>query len=67
MKIFPVGAELFNADGRTHKETDGRTDGQRDRNTEMTKHFAILFTRLEMKFSTRNLKTNKLTLALKIN
>jgi len=33
MKIRPVGAELFNADGQTHRGTDG----QGDRNTEITK------------------------------
>jgi hypothetical protein len=33
MKIRPLGAELFNADGQKHRETNE----QRDRNTEMTK------------------------------
>ena len=33
MKIIPVGAELFHANGRT----DGRTDRQADRRTNMTK------------------------------
>jgi hypothetical protein len=33
MKILPVGAELFNTDSQTHKDTDG----QGDRNTEMAK------------------------------
>jgi hypothetical protein len=32
MKIRPVGAEWFHADGHT----DGRTDGQTDRQTDMT-------------------------------
>jgi len=27
MKILPVGAELFHANGRTNGRTDGRTDG----------------------------------------
>ena len=26
MKIGPVGAELFNADGQTHIQTDGQTN-----------------------------------------
>ena len=26
MKILPVGAELFHADGRTERRTDGKTD-----------------------------------------
>jgi len=26
MKILPVGAELFHADGQTDGQTDGRTD-----------------------------------------
>jgi len=30
MKICPVGAELFHADGQTDGRTDGRTDGQMD-------------------------------------
>jgi len=33
MKSRPVGAELFNANRQAHKDTDG----QGDRNTEMTK------------------------------
>jgi len=28
MKICPVGAELFHADGLTHRQTDGRTGRQ---------------------------------------
>jgi len=28
MKIRPVGAELFNADGRAVRRTDRQTDGQ---------------------------------------
>jgi hypothetical protein len=28
MKICPVGAELFHADGQTDELTEGRTDGQ---------------------------------------
>jgi hypothetical protein len=35
MKIRPVGAELFHADGRAHRRTDGQTDGRRDRQTDM--------------------------------
>jgi hypothetical protein len=36
MKIGPVGAELFSADGQLHG-MDGRTDGRTDRKTDMTK------------------------------
>jgi hypothetical protein len=37
MKIRPVGAELFHADGRTDGQTERRTEGQADRRTDMTK------------------------------
>jgi len=38
IKIRPLGAELFHADGRTDRrrregQNDARTDGQRDRET----------------------------------
>jgi len=31
MKIRPVGAELFHADGQTDRQTDKQTDRQTDR------------------------------------
>jgi hypothetical protein len=37
MKMRPVGAELFHADGRSVGRTDGRTDRQTDRQTDMTR------------------------------
>ena len=36
-KIRPLGAELFDADGRTDRHTDRRTYGRTDRQTDMTK------------------------------
>jgi len=65
MNIRPVGAELFNADGQTHRETDG----QRDRNTEMTKLISAFRNFVyppENEIHYPKLK-NKWTLALKIN
>jgi len=41
MKIRPVEAELFHADGRTDGANDGRTDGQTD-TTKLIVVFAIL-------------------------
>jgi len=39
MKIRPVGADLFHADGRTDGRTDRRTDGRTDRRTDgQTRH-----------------------------
>ena len=43
MKIPPVGAELFHADGRAH----GQTDSWADRQTDMPKSFAALRKRLK--------------------
>jgi len=34
MKIRPVEAELFHADGRAERRSDGRTDGRTDRQRE---------------------------------
>jgi hypothetical protein len=34
MKIRPVGAELFHADGQTEGQTDRQTDGRTDRQTD---------------------------------
>jgi hypothetical protein len=39
MKIRPVGAELFHADGRT----DGRTDGNTERNDETNSRLSQFF------------------------
>jgi len=38
MRIRPVGAEIFHADGQTR--TDRRTDGQLDRHEEFNSHFS---------------------------
>jgi hypothetical protein len=46
MKISPVGADLFNADGRTDGRTDRQTDRQTDRHDEDNSRFATLRTRL---------------------
>ena len=37
MKMRPVGAELFHADGRTDRQTDGQTDRRMDGQTDATK------------------------------
>jgi hypothetical protein len=34
MKIRPVGAELFHADGQTERKTDRQKNGQTDRQTD---------------------------------
>jgi hypothetical protein len=38
MKIRPVEARLFHADGRTDGRTDGQTDGQKDGHDEANSH-----------------------------
>jgi hypothetical protein len=41
IKIRPVGAELFHADGQTHREMDGQTD----RHDEANSRFSQIFER----------------------
>jgi hypothetical protein len=41
MKIYPVGAELFHADGQTHEQTDSQTGHSQQM------LFAILLMRLK--------------------
>jgi len=53
MNIHPVGTELFNA----VKGTDGRTDRQADRQTDMTNLiFALRNVKKNLKFDTANLR-----------
>jgi hypothetical protein len=39
MNILPMAAQLFSADGVTGRQTDGRTDGQKDRHNEANSSF----------------------------
>ena len=39
IKIRPMGAELFHADGQTNRQTDGRTDGHDEANSHFSKVF----------------------------
>jgi hypothetical protein len=43
MKIHPVGAELFQADGRTDERTERQTDRQTDRHDEANCRFSQFF------------------------
>jgi len=40
MKIRPVGAEKYHADGRTGRRKGGQTDGRKDGRTDTTKLIA---------------------------
>jgi len=40
MKILPVGAELFRADGRTGRQAGRQPDRQTDRHDEANSHFS---------------------------
>jgi len=39
MKIRPVGAKLFHGDGRTDRQTDGRTDRYEEVNSRFSQFF----------------------------